>query len=379
MTDRTQTWRVTHQHTIEYEVVNSPNRFHPQNLSLLSAGKTQNARRFVVVDTTVYKNHASQIRSYFESHQIEAQIYPFPGGEENKTPENFISIVRALDAFPIHRRDEPIIAIGGGVLTDIVGFVASTYRRGIPHIKVPTTLMGYVDASIGIKTGLNFDGHKNRLGAFTPPQKVLLDRSLLKTLPRRHILNGVCEIIKLAVIKDIELFQMLECHGAQSVDANFQDEQGGVILDRAISGMLEELQPNLFEEELARKVDFGHTFSYGLETRHEAHLFHGEAVLLDIVLSMLIARSRGMLSEAETGRFFNLIAALGISLNTAILDTELLWESLEERTYHRNRLQRVPMPNGLGECIFLNDICRDEIESAVKNLEDWIAIKHDHI
>ena len=299
--------------------------------------------------------------------------------EENKTVERYLSILRELDSFPIHRRDEPIIAIGGGVLTDVVGFVASSYRRGVPHIKVPTTLMGYVDASIGIKTGINFNGSKNRLGSFHPPQKVLLDKSLLKTLPRRHILNGVCEIIKLAIIKDAELFSLLETHGTQSVDAQFQDEEGGAILDRAINGMLEELQPNLFEEDLARKVDFGHTFSYGLETRHESHLFHGEAVLLDIVISTLIANARDLLTDEETSRIFRLINDLGIELNASILDPSLLWQSLTERTYHRNGLQRVPVPHGIGECTFVNDINADEIESAVKNLEDWIAVKYDHI
>ncbi|MBI3152139.1 MAG: sedoheptulose 7-phosphate cyclase [Chloroflexi bacterium] len=373
------TRRVTYQHTIEYEVLSTANLFHPQNWALLSAGRIEDARRFIVVDSNVERHYSAEIQNYFSHHHIEAKIVTFPSGEENKTVENYLSILRGLDSFPIHRRDEPIIAIGGGVLTDVVGFVASSYRRGVPHIKVPTTLMGYVDASIGIKTGINFNGSKNRLGAFHPPQKVLLDKAFLKTLPKRHILNGVCEIIKLAVIKDAELFGLLEEHGAQSVDAHFQDEQGGVILDRGISGMLEELQPNLFEEDLARKVDFGHTFSYGLETRHEAHLFHGEAVLLDILISTLIAQARNLLSEEETSRIFHLTDALGMELNASILDPGLLWESLTERTYHRNGLQRVPMPRGIGDCTFLNDINADEIESAVKTLEDRINVKNEII
>ncbi len=379
MTDRTYMRRVAYQHTIEYEVVNAPNLFHPHNQALLSVGKIENARRFVVVDSNVERNFSAEIRNYFSHHRVEAKIITFPGGEENKTVENYLSIVRELDSFPIHRRDEPIIAIGGGVLTDVVGFVAASYRRGVPHIKVPTTLMGYVDASIGIKTGVNFNGNKNRLGAFASPQKVLLDKSFLKTLPKRHILNGICEIIKLAIIKDAGLFCLLETHGAKSVDAQFQNEEGDTILDRAISGMLEELQPNLLEEDLARKVDFGHTFSYGLETCHEAHLFHGEAVLLDIAISTLIARKRNLLSDDETGRIFHLITKLGIMLDTTILDPRLLWQSLEERTYHRNGLQRVPLSDGIGRCVFVNDVNVDEIESAVKLLEDWIAIKHDII
>jgi 3-dehydroquinate synthetase len=371
--------RVVYQHTIEYEIVNSPNLFNPQNRALLSVGKIENARRFVVVDGNVERVFSAEIRNYFSQNHIEAKIITLPGGEEHKTVESYLSVARELDSFPIHRRNEPIIAIGGGVLTDVVGFVASSYRRGLPHIKVPTTLMGYVDASIGIKTGVNFNGNKNRLGVFAPPQKVLLDRSLLKTLPKRHILNGVSEIIKLAVIKDVELFCLLEAHGTQSVDACFQDEEGGAILDRAISGMLDELQTNLLEEDLARKVDFGHTFSYGLETRHDARLFHGEAVLLDIAISTLIARERNLLSEEETGRIFYLIASLGIMLDTTILDPQLLWQSLQERTYHRNGLQRVPLPHGLGSCAFVNDITADEIESAVRLLEDWVAVKHDII
>lgn len=372
-------WRVTFQRLIEYEILNTPNLFHPENDALLSVGKIENARRFVVVDGNVERCYSAEIRNYFEYHGVDTKIITFPSGEENKSIENYLSILGELDSFPIHRRDEPIIAIGGGVLTDVVGFVASSYRRSVPHIKVPTTLMGYVDASLGIKAGINFNGHKNRLGSFEPPLRVLLDKSFLKTLPERHILNGVCEIIKLAVIKDAELFSLLELYGANSVTARFQDDIGGSILDRAISGMLEELQPNLFEQNLARKVDFGHTFSYGLETRHDAHLLHGEAVLLDIAISVLIAKARGVLSEDDTDRIFNLISKLGIALDAGILDPVQLWQSLEERVHHRNRLQRVPMPDGIGNCVFINDIKPDEIQSATRMLKNRMVVKHDEI
>jgi 3-dehydroquinate synthase len=379
MTERPCIPHVTYQHTFEYDVIKTSRLFSPQNLALLSAGRIENGRRFIVVDDVVERHYAAAMRDYFAFHGVEAKIVTLPGGEENKTVDNFLSIVRDLDSFPIHRRDEPIIAIGGGVLTDLVGFVASSYRRGVPHIKVPTTLLGYVDASIGIKTSFNFNGNKNRLGAFAPPEKVFLDRSFLKTLPRRHILNGMGEIIKLAVIRDAELFRLLEAHGAQSVEAKFQNEEGDLILDSAICGMLEELTPNLFEEDLARKVDFGHTFSYGLETRYDDRLYHGEAVLLDITISLLIARERSLLSEEDTKRVFGLIKTLGIHLDTAILDPDLLWQTLEERTYHRNGFQRIPMPHGIGKCVFLNDVTAQEIESAVKRLEDRTAVKHDFI
>lgn len=370
-------WRVSHVRRIEYDLVKAPDLFDPGNDALLSIGRIREGRRFVVVDEQVARHHGRRIAAYFDAHGVRARIVPFPGGEDAKTADAWLDLVRALDGFPIHRRDEPIIAIGGGVLTDVVGFVAGSYRRGVPHIKVPTTLMGYVDASVGIKNGINFNGHKNRLGSFEAPCRVLLDHTLLRTLPRRHLLNGVCEIVKLAVIRDAALFARLEADGEASVRAAFQDAAGGDILDRAIAGMLEELQPNLFEDELERKVDFGHTFSYGLEARHGARLLHGEAVLLDILVSVLIARQRELLSDDETGRIFRLVDTLGIAPDIALLDAEIAWQSLLDRVEHRNGLQRVPMPRGLGGCVFANDITRREIAAAITALTDWMAVDHD--
>ena len=374
MTVRMKKWRVSYQKPIEYEVITCQDIFNPQNDALASVGKKENTRRFVVVDSNIEKYYSSEIRDYFKFHKIDAKILTFHGGEENKSIDNYLWILRELDSFPINRRDEPIIAIGGGVLTDVVGFVASSYRRGVPHIKIPTTLMGYVDASVGIKTGINFNSNKNRLGSFEPPKKVFLDRTFLKTLPKRHVLNGVCEILKLAIIKDFALFELLESHGAECVDSKFQDDIGASILDHSVAGMLEELEPNLFEEDLARKVDFGHTFSYGLETFHDTHLLHGEAVLIDIVVSAILARARNLLSKQELTRIFDLIAKLGIVLNDDLVNPDLLWKTLEERTYHRNGLQRVPLPDGLGKCIFVNDVKFEEIKSACKILENWTEI-----
>ena len=370
MTDRMNKWRVTYQKPIEYEVVTCPDIFNPRNDALASEGKRENTHRFVVVDSNVETHYATAISDYFKYQKIDAKILTFPSGEKNKSIDNYLWILRELDTFPINRRDEPIIAIGGGVLTDVVAFVASSYRRGVPHIKIPTTLMGYIDASVGIKNGINFNNNKNRLGSFEPPQKVFLDRTFLKTLPKRHILNGICEILKLGIIKDAPLFELLESDGAECVHSRFQDEIGASILDRSVGGMLDELEPNLFEDELARKVDFGHTFSYGLETFHDTELLHGEAVLIDMVISSILATSRGLLSKQELNRIFELIAKLDIPLNEHLVDPDLLWKTLEERTYHRNGFQRVPLPNGLGKCTFVNDIKFAEIQSACRNLEE---------
>ncbi len=371
-----QRWQVRAQRPIAYDVIKAPGLFDPANDLLMSFGNPR-GRRFVAVDGNVDRLHGERIRGYFRQRGVEARIAVFPGGEEHKNIESLQELVRALDAFPIHRRDEPVIAIGGGVLTDVVAFVAASYRRGVPHIKVPTTLMGYVDAALGIKAGINFNGNKNRLGAFEPPLAVLLDRSFLPTLPRRHLVNGVCEIIKLAIIRDAGLFQRLERDAARAVATCFSEPAGEAILDGAIGGMLEELAPNLHEEELARRVDFGHTFSYGLETRHEHRLLHGEAVLLDILVSTCIAQARGLLSAFEADRIFALVEALDAGLDYGVLDTDLMWASLLDRIKHRNGLQRVPMPTGIGHCLFLNDISRAELDAAVLALHSRTKASHE--
>jgi 3-dehydroquinate synthase len=372
-------WRVSETRRIEYELCNVDDVFDPASDALLADGRLVGGRRFVVVDEVVLAHHGARLAAYFAHHGIDARIVALRGGEGGKTMEAWQGLLRALDEFPIHRRDEPILAIGGGVLTDVVGFVAASYRRGVPHIKVPTTLMGYVDAAVGIKNGINFNGRKNRLGSFEPPRRVLLDRRLLRTLPLRHLRNGVCEIVKLAVIKDAALFALLERHGAASIAGAFQGETGGAILDRAIDDMLQELAPNLFEDELARVADFGHTFSYGLETRHEDRLLHGEAVLLDILVCVAIAHGRGLLHDAAAARILALVGRLGIAPPLDLLDATLMWQSLLDRVEHRNGAQRVPLPVAVGEGVFVNDIRRGELAGAIATLQCWTRPAHDRI
>src|SRR5207244_12850133 len=129
-----------------------------------------------------------------------------------------------------------------------------------------TTWMGLVDAAIGIKTAVNFEHGKNRIGSFEPPFAAILDRSWLSTLPMRHVLNGVGEIMKLALIRDARLFELLELEGRAAIDDRFQSK-GHEIIRGAIGGMLEELEPNLWEENLERATDYGHTFSPVLEMK----------------------------------------------------------------------------------------------------------------
>ena len=366
------TWKIEQIKKINYEIIKSDYIFNEKNKSLLMDLKSQYNARFVVIDSEVDEIYGQDLRNYFDFYNINAHIFSVYSGEKNKTIEQFLKIFQELDNFPINRKSEPVIAIGGGVITDVVGFVASCYRRGVPHIKVPTTLMGYIDAAVGIKTGINFNGNKNRMGSFEPPKAVILDRTFLKTQSKRHIINGYGEILKLAIIKDATLFSQLEDRGVSCLNNKFQNRDGGNILDRVITGMINELVPNLYEDNLERSVDFGHTFSPILEMRFQDTLLHGEGVAIDVLISSLLAKERDLISHAELNRIIKLIKIMDLNIDFRGVSADILWNGLLERSYHRDGMQRMPLPHKIGGCIFVNDILHTELKKACEKIKKII-------
>merc|ERR1719310_576809 len=146
---------------------------------------------------------------------------PLPMGEDLKTMEQTLKVVKKMKKFNIDRRTEPVIAIGGGVCLDVVGLAASLFRRRTPYIRVPTTSLAYVDASVGAKNGCNFLGSKNRLGTYVPPCAALLDSSFFQTQGERDVSNSLGEMAKMAIMKSSELFGLLRDHGPRLVENRF--------------------------------------------------------------------------------------------------------------------------------------------------------------
>jgi 3-dehydroquinate synthase len=240
---------------------------------------------------------------------------------------------------------------------------------------VPTTLIGLVDAGVGAKTGVNFGGHKNRLGSYEPPVAALLDRAFLSTVDGRHIRNGLAEILKIALIKDAALFDLLEQYGAELVTERLQGETPQTeaaargVLRAAVQGMLEELQPNLWEHSLERLVDYGHTFSPTIEMRALPALLHGEAVNVDMALTTVISWHRGLVSEQDRDRILDVMRALRLPTWHPECAPEVLHHALVETTRHRDGQQRLPLPAGIGAATFVNDVTLDELVQASRDLE----------
>lgn len=365
-------WEVKATHNVRYSVQFYDGLFSHTNTVLLRAGIGQTPacqRRLVVIDTRVLDLYGWEIEAYFRANRVNYRLLPLSTTEPEKTVENVLRIVHALDMFGVNRRSDPLIAIGGGVLLDVAGFAASLYRRGLPYVRVPTTLMGLIDAGIGIKTGVNFDAHKNRIGTYFAPQRAYLDTQFLKTLDDRHVANGIAEIIKMAIIKDARLFKLLEENVADVIRDRFCGRAAyREILVRATVGMLEELSGNLWETVLERVVDYGHTFSPKLEMAALPELLHGEAVAIDMALSLVLAAQRDLMSPAELSRALGLLDAYGLPTRHPQCEEDLLMEGLADSTSHRDGLQRTPLSRGIGNAVFVNDLTRAEIRSAARYL-----------
>ncbi|MFF6775882.1 sedoheptulose 7-phosphate cyclase [Streptomyces sp. NPDC012637] len=373
-------WNVRAKQPVAYSVSMVRGLLEPENPTLAHAcggGRGRPFRSLLVIDAAVDALYRERFETYFAHWQIEVTWQVVRGDEDAKYLEQAIRVTEAMSRMGILRRAEKVIAVGGGVVLDIVGFAASMYRRGVPYIRVPTTLIGQIDAGIGVKTGINYGHHKNRLGSYFAPELALIDPEFLRTIDARHVANGMAEIIKMALVKDAALFGLLEA----TVGTITSDTLAGCgsavseVLSRAISGMLDELEPNLWEQILERSVDYGHTFSPSLELRADPPLLHGEAVAVDMAICLALAHLRGHLSEEDTDRALKLMQGFDLPIAHPIFTRELLEEALEDAVKHRDGLQRVPLTQGIGSVVFANDLTSEELGRALDFIAGWQAAR----
>lgn len=381
------TWTVKTELPVEFKLMYSPDIFNPANHDLISY--QTNGRIMIVIDENVHKFYAVQLMEYFNSHNVKYSMLVIDTDEENKNWHDADHILEFFEDEGVLRR-EPIIAIGGGVLLDIVGFACSIYRRGIPYIKIPTTLLAIVDASVGSKVAINHFGRRNRLGAYYPPIATLIDKKFIKTQNEREIVNGIAEIFKLALIKSPELFLLLEENAELLIEEKFQHGAVPVrVINLAITDMIAELGPNLWERKLDRCVDFGHTFSPVIEMNNvkdsfepdnppyftkDNMLLHGEAVALDCLYSSCISSLRGHIDAYTLNRIFDLAKRLKLkTYHEDFTDMELLQKSLSDATKHRNGNQFAPLPIRIGNYTIVNDITEDEMIKAIELFRSYNA------
>lgn len=380
-------WRNIYSLPISYDVNMVPHGtiFDPSNSQLLhSTGPPTEGynRRFAVIDDQVDKIYGGAIRHYFAAQGIELSICILNGGEAEKRPDAVDKLLDELCVYKLRRR-EPFLAIGGGVLLDIAGMAACLYRRGVPFVRVPTTLLAIVDASVGVKNGVDYccnvtnDTHKNRVGSFYAPSSCLLDNYFIATQDKRNVANAFGEILKLALVRSTDLFDLLESHGTALIESRFAPTASvpnGVsdrIIELSIQIMLEELGPNLWEYKLDRCVDYGHTFSKLLEMVPGADIMHGEAVNVDGFFCVVLSHLRGLIDMDTVNRVFNCMKSLSLPTNSHDLQSDLAWQSCKDAVEHRHGEQRIPLITEIGESICVSDIAQEELDRALELMKTF--------
>lgn len=254
-----------------------------------------NRKVMIVTDSGVPADYSRTVQSQCKEGYIET----IKTGEESKSLESFSTICASMlkEGFT---RGDAVVAVGGGVVGDLAGYIAASFMRGIDFYNIPTTILSQVDSSIGGKTAVNFCGVKNIIGAFYQPKKVIIDTELYKTLPARQVANGLAEAVKMALTCDKELFEEIE-KGYD--EAKLYDYVTGAI---RIKKMV--VEEDVKEKGLRKVLNFGHTIGHGIEVAAGEKLYHGEAVGLGMLLMcddkvksrlLPVMKSLGLPTEGE--------------------------------------------------------------------------------
>lgn len=328
-----------------------------------------------VVDQHIQEEYGHAIDEYSRRLMDCVGKMVFRAREARKGPSAVNRVCRfaASVRFPRHG---VLVAVGGGVTLDVVGFAASVYRRGIGYFRIPTTLVGLIDAGLGIKQAVNFAGKKSLIGAFYPPMGVISDASFLRSLPLSEISCGLAEITKIALTRDRTLFEQLQMHGRELYRSRFSapPEAAHRILYQAALVMLHELQPNLYEQNLRRVVDFGHTFSPLIEAVSGYEIRHGFAVATDMILSTAIAVSRGLCAPEVLRALLALVHDVGLPAALPALTAGQLHRAIESATQHRGGKLNLVVPTRIGQATFIDDVSADDIACALALIRPVAAL-----
>lgn len=377
-TNGTQALRVKGAEVLDYGFRFTRDTFAKEQ-TILSEFYAKWKRVLVVMDGPVTKLYGDKIRAYFEHHNIAVTVHTMKGGELNKNMETMESLVDAFDDFGLIRK-EPVLVVGGGLVTDVTGYACASYRRSSNFIRVPTTLIGLIDAAVSIKVGINHKKLKNRLGAYHAPMLTVLDFDFLKTLPISQVRNGFAELIKISSVGNKDLWQDLVKYGKDLVETQFGRktnnkelmDKADSICERGIKLMLELESPNLHEIKLDRVIAFGHTWSPTLELTPTVPLRHGHAIIIDMSYAVTFAWMRGYISEEERKEFHNLVYSVGLSLDHPQFDEQLLKVATAAILKTRDGKQWFAKPKPMGTCTFVNDATEEEMASVLKKHKEIV-------
>ncbi len=308
------------------------------------------------------------LNSLEEAGGFEPLLVTVPDGEEYKS---LAEAGKLYDVLIENRfeRGSPIIALGGGVIGDLAGFVAATYLRGVPYVQVPTTLLAQVDSSVGGKTAVNHPGGKNLIGAFYQPLAVLIDPATLRTLEKREVLAGLAEVVKYGIILDAAFFAFLE-KNTDGLTGLHED-----VIIEAIKRSCEIKAAVVAEDELETTgrravLNLGHTFGHAIEALSGYGVYrHGEAVAMGMVMAAKLSVRLGLCAAGVAGRIEGLMRALGLPASPPPIDAEAFIESMRRDKKVVGGRLRFILIEDMGSVV-LRDVEEKELREFLKTLAE---------
>ncbi len=314
-------------------------------------------KTLLITDKNIEKVYGNIVSESLQRNKFDVRLVSIKPGEEQKTLETALTL---YDACFDHKldRNSLIVALGGGVVGDISGFVAATFMRGVPFVQVPTSLLAQVDSSIGGKVAVNHTRGKNMIGSFYQPKAVFIDADTLSTLPAIELVVGLVEVIKYGVIKDAELFEYLEKH---LYDVLQLDREALLkIIATSCQIKAKVVEEDEKEKHLRAILNYGHTIGHAIEavTNYKKYR-HGEAVAIGMIYAAGIAIEMGLTNNAVLERQRSLIKRLGLSLKTGLKPENIVKTLYADKKVIAGRLRFI-LPVKIGEVV-ISDHVTEEI------------------
>jgi 3-dehydroquinate synthase len=308
-------------------------------------------RLYLVTNPTVFELYGYSLKENLQTADFEVTVLTVPEGEQYKSLDNAARLYNELSQSQAGR-NTPMLALGGGVIGDLAGFVASTYMRGIPLIHLPTTLVAQVDSAIGGKTAVNNGKFKNQVGTFYQPRAVFSDTYTLKSLASKDIANGLAEIIKCAVIRDPALFSFLE----KNMDRIKMGDGGALerVIVRTASIKADIVSRDEQDLGLRNMLNFGHTVGHALEAVSGFQMNHGEAVALGMLAAARISQRLKLFSVSDFDRLVQLISQAGLPISMPEFDINEVIEAIKHDKKVTNGKLRFILPLRIG-CVVISE------------------------
>ena len=321
-----------------------------------------------ILDEGIETTHGRAAARSLDAAGYDTTVGVFTPSEGKKSLGSVRSLYDVLLNHHLERRS-PVVAVGGGITGDTVGFVAATYLRGVPFVQCPTTLLAMVDASVGGKVGVNVPQGKNLIGAFHQPALVICDIATLQTLPDRQLRNGLAECVKHGMIRDPALFDWID---ERAVDLLARDEATLTeLVERNVRIKAAVVMEDEKETGVRAHLNFGHTFAHAIEAATEyGKIQHGEAVALGMVAATGLATDLGMVETKVLRRLVDLLQKLGLPVyHEALPPTGKLMAAMRSDKKVRDAKVRLVLPTRLGEVVLRDDVNDAEIAAA------WEALR----